>query len=114
MSIVIIILAIAELIIVIGLTTAAIKSHLKLKEQQISIDFLEGEAEAVEHGYNALMKDFNNYQVETDRKIAHLEKQLEIKDTSTNKKIDKIKKELPSIVRNVVGHIEFAQPLDKK
>ena len=62
---------------------------------------------------NAIMDDFNKYQVETDRKIAELEKQLEIKTSNTNRRIDKGEKELPNIIRKVIGHIEFARPLDK-
>ena len=75
----------------------------------MSIHFLEGEAEATEHGYNALMKDFINYQVDTDRKIAELEKQLEIKTKQLERNQDRLRKELPSIIGKVVGQIEFAQ-----
>ena len=78
------------------------------KKYKESINFLEGEAEAAEHGYNALMKDFTNYQVGTDRKIADLEKQLEIKSKSQDKKMEKHLKELPFIIGKVVGQIEFA------
>jgi len=84
------------------------------KEYKESIHFLEGESEASEHGYNALMKDFTNYQVDTDRKITKLEKDLEIQINGTGRSIEKLKKDLPSTIRNVIGHIEFAQPLDKK
>ena len=41
-----------------------------------------------------MMDDFNNYQVETDRKITQLEKQLEIKTTNTSRQINKLKKEI--------------------
>ena len=75
----------------------------------MSIHFLEGETEAAEHGYTALMRDFTNYQVETDRKIAELEKQLEIQTKSQDKKMEKHLKELPFIIGKVVGQIEFAQ-----
>ena len=47
------------------------------KEQQQHNEWFYGETEASEHGYRALMEDFTNYQVETNRKIAELEKQLE-------------------------------------
>ena len=60
------------------------------------------------------MEDFTNYQVETDRKIAELEKQLKIEVNGTGRTIEKLKKDLPSVIRNVVGHIEFAKPLDNK
>ena len=38
--------------------------------------------------------------------------QLEIKINSAERRMDKMNKSLPSVIRNVVGHIEFAQPLD--
>ena len=83
------------------------------KEQQTSIDFLEGEAGAIEHGFTALMKDFTNYQVETNRKIAELEKTLEIKSKNVDRQIDKIEKDLPSIIKKIIGHIEFAKPMNR-
>jgi len=58
---------------------------------------------------NALGGDFNNYQIETDRKIAQLEKNLEYQNNKFNKRIDKNEKELPSVIGRVVGQIEFAQ-----
>ena len=84
------------------------------KDQQMTNHWLEGETEAAEHGYKALMRDFTNYQVETDRKITNLEKQLEIQVNGTGRSIEKLKKDLPIEIRKVVGHIEFAKPLDKK
>ncbi len=69
----------------------------------------EAELQHIHHGMNAMMDDFNNYQVETDRKIAELEKQLEIKIKNHSKRMDKSQKELPSVIGRVVGQIEFAQ-----
>ena len=66
------------------------------KEQEKHNEWFHGEGEAAEHGYKALMDDFTNYQVHVDRELSKLEK------------------DLPSKIRNVIGHIEFAQPLDKK
>ena len=99
--------------IVIGIVAIGLIFWFR-KEYKESIHFLEGEAEAAEHGYNALMKDFTNYQVLCDRELAKLEKQLEIEINGTGRSIEKIKKDLPTIIRKVVGHIEFAKPLDKK
>ena len=68
------------------------------KDQQMTNHWLEGETEAAEHGYKALMRDFTNYQVETDRKIAELEKKLEIKTKQLDRKTDKtIKSDLSTI-----------------
>jgi hypothetical protein len=94
--------------IVLSIIAIGLIFHFR-KEYKESIHFLEGEAEATEHGYNALMKDFINYQVDTDRKIAELEKQLETKIPQLDRKIDKLRKELPSTIGKVVGQIEFAQ-----
>ena len=94
--------------IVLGVTAIGLIFWFR-KEYKESIQFLEGEAEASEHGYRALMEDFTNYQVETDRKIVELEKQLTTKTGASYREIDKLRKELPSIIGRVVGQIEFAQ-----
>jgi len=79
------------------------------KEQQMDNGLHAAEIDHTHQGMNALMNDFNNYQVETDRKIAELEKQLNLKIGSTYREHDKLRKELPSIIGRVVGQIEFAQ-----
>ena len=53
------------------------------KERQVDIDLHQIELEHIRQGMNAVMDDFNNYQVSTDRKIAELEKALEIKLPNT-------------------------------
>jgi len=99
--------------IVLGLVAIGLFIWLK-KQQQIDNDLHEAELSHTHQGMNAMMDDFNNYQVETDRKIAELEKQLKINNTSTNKAIEQIHKGLPGKIRGVIGHIEFARPTDKK
>ena len=99
--------------IVIGLIAIGLFIWLR-KDQQMSNDLHEAELNHTHQGMNALMKDFNNYQVETDRKIAELEKQIKINNTSTNKAIEQIHKGLPGKIRGVIGHIEFARPTDRK
>ena len=79
------------------------------KDQQMSNDLHEAELNHTHKGMNALMNDFNNYQVKTDRKIAELEKSLEIKAKNIDRQIVKIKKDLPTDIRKVIGHIEFSQ-----
>ena len=83
------------------------------KDQQMSNDLHEAELNHTHQGMNALMNDFNNYQVETDRKITELEKQLEIKTKQLERSQNKLVKDLPKDIRKVIGHIEFARPLDK-
>tara|TARA_Y100000592_G_scaffold96778_1_gene165949 strand:- start:159 stop:482 length:324 start_codon:yes stop_codon:yes gene_type:complete len=84
------------------------------KDQQMSNDLHEAEINHTHQGMNALMNDFNNYQVTTDRKITELEKQLIVKSKENERMIMKLTESLPLVIRKVVGHIEFAKPLDKK
>jgi fumarylacetoacetate (FAA) hydrolase family protein len=79
------------------------------KNQQKTNELVNIYFDNCETGMNAMMEDSNNYQVKTDRKIAELEKQLEIKSKSQDKRMDKMQKELPSVIGRVVGQIEFAQ-----
>ena len=99
--------------IVLGVVAIGLFIWLR-KQQQMSDDLHSIEVDHIHQGMNALMNDFNNYQIDTDRKIAHLEKQLEIKTKESERKIVRLTSELPKVIRNVVGHIEFARPLDKK
>ena len=98
--------------IVLGLVAIGLILWFR-KEQSKHNEWLYGETEASEHGYRALMEDFTNYQVETNRKIAELEKQLEIKTKNVDRQIEKIKKDLPSIIKKIIGHIEFAKPMNR-
>ena len=98
--------------IVLGIAALSLIYWLK-KEQQMDNGLHAAEVDHIHQGMNALMNDFNNYQVETDRKIAELEKQLEIEKNKSIRQLDNLKKELPNKIRNVIGHIEFARPLDK-
>ena len=82
---------------------------LKNKIKQWWKDHLIDELDHTHHGMNAMMDDLNNYQVKTDRKIAELEKQLEIKTKQLERNQSKLKKNLPKEIRGVIGHIEFAQ-----
>jgi uncharacterized protein HemX len=99
--------------IVLGLIAIGLFFWLK-KDQKMSNDLHEAELNHTHEGMKALMNDFNNYQIDTDRKIAHLEKQLVTKSKENERMIMKLTENLPTIIRKVVGHIEFARPLDKK
>tara|TARA_B100000287_G_scaffold309583_1_gene292838 strand:- start:379 stop:708 length:330 start_codon:yes stop_codon:yes gene_type:complete len=79
------------------------------KERQVDIDLHHIEMQHIRESMNAIMDDFNNYQVETDRKIIELEKQLDIKIKNHDQRMNRQQKELPSIIGKVVGQIEFAQ-----
>ena len=58
--------------IVLGLVAIGLFIWLR-KEQQMDNGLHAAELEHTHQGMNALMNDFNNYQVETDRKIVELE-----------------------------------------
>ena len=98
--------------IVLGVVAIGLFIWLR-KDQNISNGLHEAELNHTHQGMNALMNDFNNYQVETDRKIAELEKQLEIEKNKSIRQLDNLKKELPNKIRSVIGHIEFARPTNK-
>ena len=99
--------------IVLGVAAIGLFIWLR-KQQQISDGLHAAELDHTHHGMNAMMDNFNNYQVTTDRKITELEKQLEIKTKQLERSQTKFKKDLPTDIRNVIGHIEFARPLDNK
>ena len=104
-------------IIGIVLGTIAIGLFFWLKnDQKMSNALHEGDLIAAKHAYEALMSDFNNYQIETDRKVTQLEKNLEYQNNKLNKqsdsaskRMDQMNKSLPSVIGQVVGQIEFAQ-----
>ena len=98
--------------IVLGVIALGLIYWLR-KEQQMNNGLHAAELDHTHHGMNAMMDDFNNYQVETDRKITELEKQLEIKTKQLERSQTKLVKDLPKDIRKVIGHIEFARPLDK-
>ena len=82
------------------------------REQQMDNGLHSAEVDHIHQGMNALMNDFNNYQVATDRKIAELEKQLTIEKNTRVRQLDNLKKELPIEIQKVINYIEFAKPLD--
>ena len=99
--------------IVLGIAALSLIYWLK-KEQQMDNGLHAAEVDHIHQGMNALMNDLNNYQVETDRKIDELEKIIKRNQQDNIRQMDKMNKSLPSVIRTVVGHIEFAKPLDKK
>ena len=101
--------------IVLGIVAIGLFVWLR-KEQQMSNALNEGDLIAAKHAFEALMSDFNHHQIETERKIAALEKNGEIQNRNHNtrieaasKRMDNMNKSLPSVIGQVVGQIEFAQ-----
>ena len=69
----------------------------------------------------ALQKEFTQYQVKDKRFREKETAKLEIRFDNVSKTISKneqaihaVNKKLPEEIRRVIGHIEFARPLDKK
>ena len=94
--------------IVLGIAALSLIYWLR-KEQTIDNGLNAAETDHIHQGMNAMMNDLNNYQVETDRKMAELEKIIKKNQLDQNRRMDKAQKELPSIIGRVVGQIEFAQ-----
>ena len=99
--------------IVLGLVAIGLIFWFR-RDQEMTNDLVDSDLQGSLHGYNALMDDFTNYQIKCDRELTKLENQIEIKETSRNRQIDKLKKDLPIEIRKTIGHIEFAKPLDRK
>ena len=103
--------------IVLGVLAIGLIIWLK-NDQKMTNVLHEGDLEAAKHAYEALMSDFNNYQITNERRIADLAKELEMVrnkahqwDKAAHNRMDKINKSLPSIIGQVVGQIEFSQDI---
>ena len=101
--------------IVLGIIAIGLFIWLK-NDQKITNSLHEGDLIAAKHAFEALMSDFNNYQITNERKIADLSKELEMVrnkahqwDKAAHNRMDKMNKSLPSIIGQVVGQIEFSQ-----
>ena len=84
------------------------------KQQKQLTNFISTEIDTVNDSLEALMSDLNNYQIKTETKTRDLEKLVDYNHKATNRKFENIIKDLPITIRKVIGHIEFARPLDKK
>ena len=93
---------------VLGIVAIGLVFWLR-KDQKMHFDLHDGDINTTRHAYEALMDDFNNYQVNTDKQIIDLKKQLEIKFNNAERRMDRMNKSLPSVIGQVVGQIELAQ-----
>ena len=61
--------------------------------------------------------EYDNYQVQVEREFERISKDNDIRFDRIYRKMDKVKEDiqtnLPSTIRKTIGHIEFAQTLDK-
>lgn len=87
--------------------------HLTKRQKQ-SINFTNTELDMIKDSLEALMEDLNNYQIKTETKTKDLKKLVEYNHNATNRRFERIIKDLPISIRKVIGHIEFARPLDRE
>ena len=77
---------------------------------------LDKENKMLQKALEALGRDTNNFQAGATRDSHSQKKELLIEVKRINKKVDVMRRDimnsLPTQIRKVIGHIEFAQPLD--
>jgi len=80
------------------------------------ISKLDKENKMLQKALEALGRDTNNFQAGATRDSHSQRKELLIETKRINKKVDIMRRDimnsLPTQIRKVIGHIEFAQPLD--
>jgi len=99
--------------IVLSLIATGLIIYYK-KQQQISNNLTDGDVQHLQDALLVLQKEFTQYQVDVSRKNKEIEDIITIKTKEQEKNLIKLNKDLPLVIRNVIGHIEFAKPLDKK
>mgnify|MGYP001169552001 CR=1 FL=1 len=106
--------------IVLGIIAIGLTLYFR-KDQKITNEMVEFDIDQSRTAYQALMKDFTNYQVSEKRLQEKSVARMEIRHDNIARSIKKneeyisyMKKSLPEQIRDVIGHIEFARPLDKK
>ena len=98
--------------IIIGLTSIGLIFYFR-KDQQLNNKTIKINMAKTDKSLIALQEEFTNYQVKTERRIEELEKALEIKFKNTDRQMNKLVKDLPSIIKKIIGHIEFAKPMNR-
>ena len=77
---------------------------------------LDKENKMLQKALEALGRDTNNFQAGATRDSHSQRKELLIEVKRINKKVDVMRRDimnsLPTQIRKVIGHIEFARPLD--
>ena len=80
------------------------------------INKLDKENKMLQTALEALGRDTNNFQAGATRDSHSQRKELLIETKRINKKVDVMRRDimnsLPTQIRKVIGHIEFARPLD--
>jgi len=98
--------------IVIGLTAIGLIFYFK-KDQQLNNIKIKTSMANTDKSLIALQEEFTQYQVKTERKISDLEKSLIAKTKEHDRQIIKLTESLPSIIKKIIGHIEFGAPMNR-
>ena len=99
--------------LIITFSLAGYIYHLTKQQKQLT-NFISTELDVINDNLEALMENLNNHQVKTEAEIKDLDKLLEYNSSVIDTNFKKIVKDLPITIRKVIGHIEFARPLDKR
>ena len=83
------------------------------KEQQLNNKIIKTNMAKTDKSLIALQEEFTQYQVKTERKILDLEKSLIVKTKEHDRQIIKLTESLPSIIKKIIGHIEFGAPMNR-
>ena len=98
--------------IVIGLIAMGLIFSFK-KDQQLNNIKIKTSMAKTDKSLIALQEEFTKYQVKTERKIADLEKSLIVKTKEHDRQILRLTESLPSMIKKIIGHIEFAKPMNR-
>ena len=104
--------------IVLGIIAIGLTLYFR-KDQKQTNNLTEGDIDQIRTAYQALMKDFTNYQLEQARLDREETAKREIRFDNVAKSIKKNesaislnKKNIPDKIIETIKHIEFARPLD--
>ena len=104
--------------IVLGVIAIGLIFYFR-KDQKMTNNLVESDIEQARTAYQALMKDFTNYQLDQARFDREETAKREIRFDNIAKSIKKNesaislnKKNLPNTIRETIKHNEFARPLD--
>ena len=98
--------------IVIGLIAIGLVFYFR-KNQQLNNKLIKNNMAKTDKSLIALQEEFTQYQVKTERKISDLEKSLIVKTKEHDRQIIKLTESLPSIIKKIIGHIEFGAPMNR-
>ena len=106
--------------IVLGIIAIGLTLYFR-KDQKITNEMVDFYINQARTAYQALMKDFTNYQVSEKRLQEKSRAKMEIRHDNIAKSIKKnedfiysVNKTLPEKIMKIVSQVEFAKPINKK